>query len=380
MSAAVEGGSERSLTSASMTEGPPTTTSEITASWMTEALRGSGVIGGDVSVASIDVDPGAVGVGFMGEIATVGLTYDGDANGAPRSVIAKFPTSSPEVRAMMQPARIYEREHRFYRELAAQSPMRTPQVFHVTCATAPEAADERYMLLIEDLGRLTLGDQVAGVSPDQARAALVALATHHARFWNGAGLEDADFVPVINGPLNQIGGAVYAASLPGFMEAFGAAIMPELRDYVAGYGETRPQILEDLAAMPHTLVHFDFRADNLFFDDDGSIVVVDWQTISQGGGAADVGYFLSQNLSTEDRRANEADLLRAYHDALVANGVTDYSYEQLVADYPVGISCGWIIPVLAVGSLDFTSERAVALWTSVVERTQNALVDHGYGS
>ena len=158
------------------------------------------------------------------------------------------------------------------------------------------------------------------------------------------------------------------------------AILPELRDYVAGYGELRPQILEDLAAMPHTLVHFDFRADNLFFDDDGSIVVVDWQTISQGGGVADIGYFLSQNLSTEDRRANEADLLRAYHDALVANGVTDYSYEQLVADYPVGISCGWIIPVLAVGSLDFTSERAVTLWTSVVERTQNALLDHGFGS
>lgn len=358
----------------------PTTTSEINAAWMTEALRASNVIGGDVAVSEISIDAGAVGVGFMGEIATVGLTYDGDANGAPASVIAKFPTQSPEVRAMMQPARIYEREHRFYLELAPQSPVRTPQVFHVTCNTAAESCDEEYMLLIEDLGGLTLGDQVAGVSPEQARAALVALAAHHARFWDGAGLDDADFVPQINGPLNQIGGAVYAASLPGFMEVFGDAILPELRDYVAGYGEMRPQILEDLAAMPHTLVHFDFRADNLFFDEDGSIVVVDWQTISQGGGAADVGYFLSQNLSTEDRRANEAELLRAYHDALVANGVADYSYEQLVADYPVGISCGWIIPVLAVGSLDFTSERAVTLWTSVVERTQNALLDHGFGS
>ena len=208
----------------------------------------------------------------------------------------------------------------------------------------------------------------------------MALATHHARFWNGSGLEDADFIPVINGPLNQIGGAVYEASLPGFMAAFGDAILPELSDYVAGYAAGRPQILEQLAAMPHTLVHFDFRADNLFFDDDGSIVVIDWQSISQGGGVADVGYFLSQNLSTEDRRAFEPELLRAYHDALVENGVTDYSFEQLLADYPVGISCGWIIPVLAVGSLDFTSERAVTLWTSVVERTQNALLDHGFGS
>ena len=157
-------------------------------------------------------------------------------------------------------------------------------------------------------------------------------------------------------------------------------IKPELRDFVDNYAAMRPQILDDLAAMPHTLVHFDFRADNLFFDTDGSIVVIDWQAISQGGGVADVGYFVSQNLSTDDRRAHEPELLHAYHDALVANGVSDYSYDQLVTDYRVGISCGWMIPVLAVGSLDFTSERAVTLWTEVVERTQNALIDHGYGA
>ncbi len=174
---------------------------------------------------------------------------------------------------------------------------------------APEAHDEEYLLLIEDLGRLKLGDQVAGVTPEQARAALVGLAAHHARFWNGVGLENADFIPVINGPLNQAGSAIYESSLPGFMAAFGEVIKPELQDFVDNYAAMRPQILDDLAAMPHTLVHFDFRADNLFFDHDGSIVVIDWQAISQGGGVADVGYFLSQNLSTEDRRAHEADLL-----------------------------------------------------------------------
>ena len=113
------------------------------------------------------------------------------------------------------------------------------------------------------------------------------------------------------------------------MAAFGEVIKPELRDFVDNYAAMRPQILDDLAAMPHTLVHFDFRADNLFFDTDGSIVVIDWQAISQGGGVADVGYFVSQNLSTDDRRAHEPELLHAYHDALVANGVSDYSYDQL---------------------------------------------------
>jgi hypothetical protein len=358
----------------------PTTTNEITAEWITEALRGSGTIGADTSVASVVLDAAAAGVGFMGEIGKVGLVYEGAPTSAPTKMIAKFPTASPEVRTMMHPARIYEREHRFYGELAPKSPLRTPALYHVTCETADTPADERYVLLMEDLSALTPGDQVGGLSPEQAEAALVALAGHHAAFWNGAGLEEADFVPIINGPLNQVGAAVYEASLPGFMAHFEDAIKPELTTYVADYASFRTQIIDDLAAMPHTLVHFDFRADNLLYDTDGSVAVVDWQTISQGGGAADLGYFLSQNLSTEDRRGHETSLLRAYHDALVAHGVTDYDFETLQSDYRVGITCGWVIPVLAVGTLDFTSERAVALWTAVIERAQNALIDHGYGA
>jgi hypothetical protein len=358
----------------------PTTTSEITAEWMTDALRGSGTIGPGTYVESVVLDPAAAGVGFMGEIGKIGVVYAGDATDAPTSMVAKFPTASPEIRAMMHPARIYEREHRFYTELAPASPLRTPAVYHMTCQTAATPEDERYMLLLEDLSSLTVGDQVAGVSIEQARSALAGLAGHHAAFWNGAGLEDADFVPIINGPLNQVGASVYEVSLPGFMDVFGDAIKPELRGFVEGYASGRNQIIDDLEAMPHTLVHFDFRADNLLFDTDGTVAVIDWQTISQGGGAADLGYFLSQNLETEDRRAHEIDLLRGYHDALVAHGVTDYDFDTLLADYRVGVTCGWVIPVLAVGSLDFTSERAVALWTAVVERAQNALIDHGYGA
>jgi hypothetical protein len=358
----------------------PTTTSEITAEWMTEALRSSGTIGADAHVGEVQLDPAGAGVGFMGEVASVGVVYGGNAGEAPARVIVKFPSQSADIRAMMHPTRIYEREHRFYAELADDSPIRTPVIHHVMCEPADVPADEKYVLVMEDLSGLTLGDQVAGTTPEQARAALVGLATHHARFWNGAGLEEADFIPIINGPLNQAGSPIYEASLPGFMEAFGEVIRPELAGFVAGYAAARPGILDALEAMPRTLVHFDFRADNLFFDADGSVCTIDWQAISQGGGVADVGYFLSQNLTVADRREHEADLLRAYHDALVAGGVSDYSFEQLLTDYPVGVACGWMIPVLAVGSLDFTSERAVTLWTAVIERAQDALVEHGAGN
>ncbi len=291
---------------------------------MTEALRASASIPDEVSVERVVLDPAAAGVGFMGEVA--------------------------------------------------------PEIYHVTCEPASEPDDERYLLVMEDFSDLTIGDQVAGLTIDQAAVALAGLGEHHARFWNGAGLDGVDFVPVMNGPLNQAGPAIYEASLPGFMEAFGDAIEPDLEPLVARYATERPRITDDLAAMPRTLVHFDFRADNLFFgDQDHPLAVIDWQAISRGGGAADVGYFLSQNIGVDDRRTAEPDLLRVYHDALRAGGVDDYDFASLCRDYRVGIECGWIIPVLAVGSLDFSSERAVALWTAVIERTQAALLDHNFG-
>jgi hypothetical protein len=365
-----------------MTSRLPTTTSEITTEWITEALRGSGSIGSDVSVHSVEADVGAAGVGFMGEVSSIGLTYSssqaGDADGAlgPERVVAKFATSVPEIRTMMHPTRVFEREHRFYQHLASESPVRTPDVYHVTCDTSDDPAAERYLLLLEDLAGLQLGDQLAGVTPEQAEASLVGLARHHARFWNRAGLEDAAFIPTINGPLNKAGQGIYDASLPGFKEVFASALLPEMIPVADAYGANHPQLLDRFEAMPHTLVHFDYRADNLFFDADGSVVVIDWQSISIGGGAADVGYFVGQNLSTQDRRAHEDDLLHRYHDTLLAEGVTGYPYEQFFEDYRVGLVYGWIIPVFAVGSLDASSERAVALWTAVIERVQDAIFHH----
>ena len=370
--------SGRAITSVDMDPTLPTTAAEISAGWLTGALHDSGTLPANGTVTAVEVAPATAGVGFLGEVARLLIDYDGDAGHAPPTMIAKFATRVPEVRAMMRPTRIFEREHRFYAELAHETPVRTPVVHHVTCNTSDDdTVDEDYLLLLEDFGELTLGDQAVGVSPDQAESALVGLAAHHARFWGGAGLEQADFIPVIDGPLNKTGAAIYSASLPGFKEVFGTALLPEMVPVADAYGHNHPGLLDRLGAMPHTLVHFDFRADNLFFETDGSVAVIDWQAISQGGGAADVGYFLGQNLTVEDRRAHEETLLHTYHDALVGGGVEDYDFPAFFADYRVGLIYGWVIPVFAVGSLDVSSERAMTLWTNVVERVQDAIFQHG---
>ena len=44
---------------------------------------------------------------------------------------------------------------------------------------------------------------------------------------------------------------------------------------------------------------------------------------------------LATSLSVEDRRAHDAEALRAYHDELCARGVEGYSYEDLCEPAPL---------------------------------------------
>jgi aminoglycoside/choline kinase family phosphotransferase len=243
---------------------------------------------------------------------------------------------------------------------------------------AADFETDDYVLLLEDLGHLDIGDQIEGASADDAATALESLAAFHATFWESPRLDSIEWMPRIDDPGMKIGREIYAASLPGFKEVFAHAIDPERLDVIDRFSENVHQLMDRFAAMPNTIVHFDYRLDNLFFDrdGDGGVTMIDFQASCKGGGAYDVGYFLSQNLRTEVRRAHEDDLLRLYHEALSAGGVEGYSFDQFRADYRVGVLYGWIIPVYAVGTLDSSSERAMALWTEVIERSQAAMGDH----
>lgn len=349
----------------------PQAVADITPEWLTDALRDSGSIGAGATVTSVQPEPFEAGVGFVGEVARLNVAYDG-ALDASSVLIAKIPTQNADVRAMLAPAAIFEREASFYRDLGPELAGIVPR-----CHLAAIDLDaDRFLLVLEDLSDLRIGDQLVGCSIDEAARVLEAVAALHTAYWQGPRLSELAWLPAINSDGMKIGREIYTASLPGFTEAFGAVIDPANEDLVARFGDNVPQLLDRLAAMPKTFVHFDYRLDNLFFGAGGEIRMIDFQTSAVGGGVYDVGYFLSQNLSVADRRASEDDLVATYHAALVAGGVADYPIDQLRADYRVGVLYGWVIPVFAVGTLDFTSERAVALWTEVVRRSQAAMLDH----
>jgi hypothetical protein len=311
----------------------------------------------------------------MGELARLRVTYSGPSE-LPTTMIAKLPTQNEQLRAMLAPAAVFEREARAYTTLCAQIPRITGKCWSATI----DLPNDDFLLLLEDLSGLRMGDQLVGCTVDDAARALDAAAELHATFWDSPKLDEFAWIPAVNSAGMKIGEHVYAASLGPFQQVFGGALDPSLDDLVNRFGPNAPHLLDRFAAMPTTLSHFDYRLDNLFFDDTPGatgVKMIDLQTMSKGGFVYDVGYLLSQSLSIADRRNNEDALLRGYHEGLVGRGVNGYSFDQLRADYRVGVLYGWIIPVFAVGSLDVTSERAMALWTDVIKRSQTAMSDHG---
>jgi aminoglycoside phosphotransferase (APT) family kinase protein len=70
----------------------------------------------------------------------------------------------------------------------------------------------------------------------------------------------------------------------------------------------------------HTILHGDFRNDNLMFGLD-RVVVLDWQTVSLGAALSDVSYFLGGSLLPDLRRQHETGLVQLYWQRLVSLGV-----------------------------------------------------------
>src|SRR4051794_20110021 len=113
-------------------EGPveiPTHADGLTPDWLTGALRANGALAqGRVTVLSLEALDHEKGL--TGQLVRVRLDYDLDEANAPRSLIAKFSATDPQIRALFLANGAYEREVHFYQEFASRSPLRTPRCYY----------------------------------------------------------------------------------------------------------------------------------------------------------------------------------------------------------------------------------------------------------
>lgn len=354
----------------------PTTPADLTPAWLTDALRAGGVIPGDSMVTSASCEVLGQGAGFIGQIARVMLAYDRPIAGAPATLIAKMPALDPGARELAGIYGLYEREYRFYREMAAEITFRTPRCYY----SDGDAEKVEYILLLEDLGATgRAGDQVRGCTAEEARIALAHLALHHARWWQHPRLTEIAWltpgIDLVNGAMEQS----YPQAWQKTLDLFSDRIDGEIRDVMPTLGPRITKLLTSLADRPMTIGHGDYRLDNMFFGNAGSgyeVAVLDWQSPNVAWCAYDVAYFLYSNVDTETRRAHEMDVLREYHRTLAANGVAGYTFEEFIQDYRASLLVSLGIWIVNAATLDMANERGKALFDLFFDRLCAAIMDH----
>jgi Ecdysteroid kinase-like family len=347
----------------------------VTPEWLTGVFHEAGVLPRASRVVALRNTQIGQGVGVMGEIQRVELDVEGDRGMTPASVVVKLPSAFEANRAQGIGLGMYEAEVRFYRELAPSTPSGLPTIYFSDIVSG--TAD--FVIVMEDLGRLTLVDQPTGMTVDQAAAALRVLAGVHAAWWGKVQTPALDWIPTMNGPRIQMVDGALQQLWPVFAGLFGD-ILPEGG---AALGERFSQnylhLQQGFVSSPWTLAHQDYRVDNMMFGDPAidEVVIIDWQGIGRGPGGYDVAYILGGSLPIEARREHERALVGEYHSRLAAAGV-DYSADAVWNDYRYAHALGGLATSVFVGAgLDLSNERGKALVTSMSQRHFTAALDHG---
>ena len=124
------------------------------------------------------------------------------------------------------------------------------------------------------------------------------------------------------------------------------------------------------------MIHGDFRADNLFFEADGSVAAVDFQLIGTGRGAYDLAYFVTQSIDRRGRLASTSGPCStagsppwwppACPTADLATAWDDYRAAALFC---------LVYPVVAWRGMDAGDPRQIGLATTMLERFDRAVAE-----
>lgn len=326
-----------------------------------ERVFGVGVVAGE---------PSRIGEGMIG--ANYRVILSGGSSATPESVVVKLPSPGEESRAAGIAHRTYEREAKFYMQLADSVDIRRPHCHWVEF----DEATHDFVLVLEDLSPAEPGNQIAGCSVEQARLAVVELARLHGPRWNDPTLHDVDWLQRrtarADGDMLQ---SVYQHLLTPFLGTYAKYLTKAQIDLATAFGLCLSDWIDGRSNVL-TLGHGDYRLDNLLFGTPAggpAVAVVDWQTPNHGPGIVDVSYFMGAAVMPEVRRSIEADLVDEYLGALRRYDV-DLDRSTLWREYSHAAFAGLVMAVVA--SMVVTpTERGEAMFAAMAVRAAQHALD-----
>lgn len=342
----------------------PASLGEVDELWLTDAFRTAGLLALEHEVTQFEVVPIGSGFGQTGDSVRLRLTYSGPSR-APATTFAKFATQDPVRRQASQSLGLYRREVDFYTTFARQAQVRAPACYFAAASREGDYAT----LLLEDFPDHRPGDDLVGLKPDEAEAAVDLLANLHGPFW-GRG-HDLGIPPLIMGTRER-----FVVAWAQMEQNFGNQLSEKVRSVREPFLDAIAPLHDWLVSGPTTLGHGDLKLDNLLFGPPGKdrIVAVDWQAIRPQKGMRDIAYLLSHSMDVAHRREYEQALLARYAGRLAGFGI-DYPAKQAIEDYRLSMLFDFCTVLYIVGVNLNTNERALRRKRALMERAVTALLD-----
>ena len=342
----------------------PGSMANVSAEWVEECI-------GRGKLNNINLVPMGEGVGMMSSMSIIELEWEGSTN-LPSSLVLKLAAENETNRSVSQQFNLYLKEVSYYKDLAPRTTARSPRIY------ASEIDEEHnFFLLMEDVSSYRMGSQVEGATVEECELCIDFLINLHASFWNQ--LNGISWLPNMSGSDNAKNMALGCeAGWPQLQEIFGNFVPDNIEAERERYLEAVPRLQTQLDQHPTTLIHGDFRMDNMLFGqapEHDSLLVVDFQGPLKGNGIHDVAYLLSHSAKTEVRREHERNLIERYSSGLINAGVKDYSFEKAWNDYRIGVLYSWTVAVVIAGTMDPANNRGFAWMSKMVERNGTAIND-----
>lgn len=335
----------------------PSTIDDVTVTWVAEATG--------LNVTDIGIELIGVGLGVSSAVYRLALT----GTDVPDTLILKLAALDEAAVFTSSMLRMYAKEVKFFDELAGESPIRVPKGFGGDCA----AEGAPYYLFMEDMGGHRVVDQLEGMEVPDAEQAVDELAAWHATFWGKAEHH------LSTGAAMSLGDDVYRGVLPIVFEEGWVKVQaemevhPTIADVAPRWIAKLNEMLDALSTTPTTVTHGDYRADNIFFDEHGKVVLLDFQLTGLGTASFDLAYFITQSLLPDVAAANERPLFDRYVAALIAAGVPEAETTRLWEDYRVAALFCLAYPIVASRGMDLSDPRQYELVNSMNLRCARAI-------
>lgn len=258
------------------------------------------------------------------------------------------------------PVSMYTTEVRVYRDVLPGTGVEAPAVYAIEAT----GDDVEFTILMEDLGArlgVRIGFVLDPTTPDEVDTLLATLARLHAAFWGGGAVDRR--APWAKAPADDDAMRFWAEIGPRLTRrhlerGHRAALVDQARWPQERLWAAFDRLVAVDGEGPHTLLHGDVHAGNVYYVAGADGGLLDWQLALRGCWALDVGYLLTSALAVEDRRAHERALLGGYLDRLRSAGIDAPSADDAWLRYRQNALYGVLMWLITPGGVHSDAAQA----------------------